>query len=67
MNVQQIKHIFPVAFRLGEAAAAKGPGKTDFPANFSEWSTDRQLAFFSGYHTGMQKWPISASSQEGES
>jgi hypothetical protein len=58
---ESCKHIFPVAFRLGEAAAAKGPdGKTDFPANFYDWSTDRRLAFFSGYQAGM----ISASNEE---
>jgi hypothetical protein len=57
---------FPVAFRLGQEAAKKGPGrKTDFPANFPLWSDDRQVAFYAGFQTGMRKWPITTASSGG--
>jgi hypothetical protein len=57
---------FPVAYRLGVEAAAKGPNrKTDFPTSFSSWSEDRQLTWHSGFQAGMREWPIAASDEGG--
>ena len=54
---ESVKHVYPVAFRLGEEAAARGPnsGATVFPDGFASWSRDRQLAFHAGYQTRMKQ------------